>query len=266
MYIKGLTDEEVKSLIPHDPLIVGYRGSIAHNMYVPNTDPNSIDDKDVMAVTISPIRYYLGLDRYEGSDGFVHEWDIVTYDILKFVRLLLNMNPNVLSLLWLRKNHYIYVSPNGQRLLDNRELFISRNRIYKAFTGYAYAQLKKMENRSFEGYMGEKRKRLVKEFGYDTKNAGHLIRLLRMAIEFLTDGELHVFRDDAPQLISIKRGEWSLEKVKAEAERLRQLADEAYVRSDLPSKVDKKKVDELLVSIMLDQHGIVANYPEDFFE
>lgn len=27
-------------------ILSGYRGSIAHGMYVPNSNPNSIDDKD----------------------------------------------------------------------------------------------------------------------------------------------------------------------------------------------------------------------------
>ena len=60
--------------------------------------------------------------------------------------------------------------------------------------------------------------------GYDAKNAAHLIRLLRMGIEFLTEGTMYVERVDGPELLTIKRGEWPLEKVKAEAERLFQLA------------------------------------------
>jgi hypothetical protein len=70
------------------------------------------------------------------------------------------------------------------------------------------------------GYMGQKRRELVRRVGYDAKNAAHLIRLLRMGIEFLTEGTMHVERADAPELLEIKRGAWPLEKVKAEAERL----------------------------------------------
>jgi len=63
--------------------------------------------------------------------------------------------------------------------------------------------------------MGTKRKMLVEKYGYDCKNAAHLIRLLRMGVEFLKDGRLYVMREDAKQLIEIKRGEWTLEQVKA---------------------------------------------------
>jgi DNA relaxase NicK len=46
------------------------------------------------------------------------------------------------------------------------------------------------------GYMGKKRRELVVRVGYDAKNAAHLIRLLRMGIEFLTEGTLYVERAD----------------------------------------------------------------------
>jgi hypothetical protein len=58
---------------------------------------------------------------------------------------------------------------------------------------------------------------------YDSKNAAHLIRLLRMGIEFLIEGAMYVERADGPELLEIKRGGWTLGKVKAEAERLFQL-------------------------------------------
>ena len=163
------------------------------------------------------------------------EWDIVIYEAKKFVGLLAKGNPNVLSLLWLEENHYIHKSDAGEFLIHNRDLFVNKS-VYKSFTGYAHAQLHKMTHLSFEGYMGEKRKKLVGKFGYDTKNAAHLIRLMRMCIEFLNDGFLYVQRDDASQLLQIKNGDWELERVKEEANRLFKLADEAYLKSKLPAK------------------------------
>ena len=51
-----------------------------------------------------------------------------------------------------------------------------------------------------------KRKRLVEQYRYNTKNAAHLIRLLRIGIEFLRDGELIVDRGgyDAQDLLAVK--------------------------------------------------------------
>lgn len=234
-------------------ILLMYRGSIAHGMYVPKSDPNSIDDKDILAVCVPPLDRYVGLKQY-GSRGTQEiqrdEWDIVIYEAKKMVSLLSQGNPNVLMALWLEDKHYLYKSPAGQRLLDNRHLFIGKH-VYRSFTGYAYSQLSKMTKYSFNGYMGEKRKRLVEQFGYDTKNAAHLIRLLRMGIEFLTDGVLYVERHDAPQLLQIKRGEWSLERVQTEADRLFASAEHAYIKSTLPDKPDTQQINELCVSVVM---------------
>jgi len=46
--------------------------------------------------------------------------------------------------------------------------------------------------------------------GYDSKNAAHLIRLLRMGIEFLTEGKMYVERADVPSYwkSSAELGRW----------------------------------------------------------
>lgn len=233
-------------------ILTAYRGSITHGTYRPNSESDSIDDKDVMAICVPPLDYFFGLKQFHsrGTQEIKRdEWDIVVYEVRKFLRLLAKGNPNVLMLLWLEENHYIKVTEAGQRILDNRDLFVGKH-VYHPFSGYAHAQLHRMTSGAHEGYMGEKRKRLVKQFGYDTKNGSHLIRLLRMGIEFLTDGALHVQRPDAAELLDIKRGAWSLERVKTEAERLFRLAEEAHVRSPLPEKPDKEAINALAVEVV----------------
>ena len=253
--MKNLTPEQREVLLPKNTVLAGYRGSVAHNMYVPNTDPDSVDDIDLMSIYMAPKEYYIGLGfgkQYrKGRDRFVGEYDIVDYEFKHFVRLLLKSNPNVLSMLWLNDNHYIKLHPYGQMLIDYRDLFVSKQ-AYKAFTGYAYGQLKRMTHYSKEGYMGIKRAALVKKFGYDTKNAAHCIRLLKLGMEFLTTGELNVFRKDAPMLLEVKLGKWTLEDVKSEAKRLMDLTEEAYIRSSLPTNPDVKRVERLVMDITMD--------------
>lgn len=313
--LKGLSREQVSNLLPEGLVSLCWRGSVAHGMYVPKSDPNSIDDKDVMGVYIGPLEHYLGFggrDVYEKWEG---EWDCVFYELKKFVGLLLNCNPNVLSLLWLKPNGIIYESALGQRLRANRDIFVTK-KAYHSFTGYAHDQFKKMvsfnqeaqammarleqqltsfgidpdssddghslrrlDGRPFVGattemmevvkryrgerhryysggYMGQKRRELVRRVGYDAKNAAHLIRLLRMGIEFLTEGIVQVERADATELLDIKRGAWPLEKVKIEAERLFQLSQEAYIRSSLPPEPDRARAERLCVEMISDYHGL----------
>jgi predicted nucleotidyltransferase len=235
-------------------VLIGYRGSVAHGTYQPADDPTSIDDKDVMGFAVPGPEVYFGLSEF-GSRGTVEigkgtdEWDVVVYEIRKAVRLLLGGNPNVLSMLWLPENLYIHRSPAGQRLIEERDAFVGKH-VYRSYTGYAVAQARKMESGVHKGYMGDKRRALVEQFGYDCKNAAHLIRLLRQGIEFLTDGELYVHRHDAPELLAIKRGEWTLERVKDESERLFAQAQDAYVRSSLPPRPDRSRVEALCIEIV----------------
>lgn len=49
-------------------ILVGYRGSIAHGTYVPNSDATSIDDKDAMAFCVPDREHFLGLRQF-GSRG-----------------------------------------------------------------------------------------------------------------------------------------------------------------------------------------------------
>lgn len=232
----------------------GYRGSIAHGMYEPPENPDSIDDKDTMAICVPPVEFYFGLLDY-GSRGTKEvkrgEWDIVIYEARKAIRMLGQGNPNILSLLWLPESAYIKQTPAGEILLANREAFVGRH-VYASFCGYAKGQLHKMTHGAHEGYMGEKRKEIVARYGYDTKNAAHLIRLLRVGIEFLRDGYLRVDRGglDATELLDIKHGAWSLERVQDEAASLFRRAEEAHDRSTLPLAPDRDRINELCVAVV----------------
>jgi len=239
-------------MLPFDgkgAILLGYRGSISHGTYV----PNKIDDKDILGIVIPPQEYMYGLKHYELTEKFVEEIDMVVYEIRKYIKLLAQNNPNVMSLLWLKECHYILKTELGQRLIDNRDLFISK-RAYKTYGGYAVSQFRKMTAFQFNGYMGEKRKELVEQFGYDTKNAAHLIRLLKMGIEILTTGEVNVFREDSQLYMAIKAGEWTLKSIKEEAERLFKLLDEAFVRSKIKDSPDLETIDKLCVSIVRDYY------------
>lgn len=312
--LKDLTPEQTANLLPDGLISLCWRGSIAHGMYVPANDPDSIDDKDVIGVYVNPIEHYLGFGREDVMEKWEGQYDCVFYEVRKMISLLLQCNPNVLSILWLEPNGIIWEHPLGRRLRESRDLFVTK-KAYHSFTGYAYNQLKRMShfnqeaqalmtkledklrnidvepdsadegdslrhlngepftgatheimeivkryrgerNRYFSGgYMGKKRRELVRRSGYDTKNAAHLIRLLRMGIEFLTEGSLYVERADKAELMDIKQGQWPLERVNAEADRLFKLAEEAYVRSSLPSEPDRVRAEQLCVGIVHDYHN-----------
>src|SRR5438034_11575629 len=77
--LKNLPQEQVSELLPENLILLGYRGSIAHNMYVPQHDPNSIDDKDLMGVYVAPVQHYLGFGRDEVKEKFINEWALSSW-------------------------------------------------------------------------------------------------------------------------------------------------------------------------------------------
>ena len=249
MNLKGLNEEQTSLIVPDSTFLLGYRGSVSHGTYTPTYGSSEHDDKDIMGACFGPKDCYTGFGRFEqrekmltGSDGVL--WDSVIYEVRKFIRLLLKGNPNVTVTLWLPENLYINVEDFGRDLLSHRDWFVGKH-VYKPFMGYARSQLAKMD-RKVTGNIGQARKKLVEEFGFDCKHASHLIRLLRMGIEFLSSGELNVVRHDAKELINIKNGLWSKDDVVKEAKRLFELMDTAYVTSSLPEGPETGKVEELM--------------------
>lgn len=232
-------------------ILHGYRGSIAHGMHIPSDDPDSIDDVDTMAFCVPPLDHYIGLLPF-GSRGTVEvkqgQWDVVIYEARKAVGLLAKGNPNALTMLWLPEDMILTEREGGRLLRQHRDVFVS-DAIPAAFLGYAHDQFSKMERGAFKGYMGDRRKALVERHGYDTKNAAHLMRLLRMGIEFMQTGALNVYRQDAEELLEIKRGAWSLERVKREAEGLFGEAKSLRAQSALPP-VDRGKVSNLCAAVV----------------
>lgn len=303
---------------PKETFFLAYRGSIAHGMYVPPTNPDSIDDIDLMGFVFGDAKHYVGLHEW-GSRGTKEiksgRYDVVLYEVRKAVSLLLQGNPNIMSMLWVQAPHRLITDSAAMRLIAARYKFAGKH-VYNAFAGYAYQQLTKMEARDPSelrdyialtveakfrgihpnhkgekieypddhildsgearnaaahgddvlisklrhymkkgenlGYMGDKRKQLVLRDGYDSKNAAHLIRLLRMCKEFMQTGEMVVLRPDAAELLDIKAGKWTLHDVKALSDQLFAECRIARDASSLPAGPDHDGAEKLLISIVLD--------------
>lgn len=93
---------------------------------------------------------------------------------------------------------------------------------------------------------------LEARYGYDTKHAMHLIRLMRTGHELVKSGDLRVRRSDAAELLAIRDGKMTYEEVLEEARRLEHLMREDLESSPLPAQVDRGSIDELLVNLISD--------------
>lgn len=99
--------------------------------------------------------------------------DTTIYSLNKLIHLLSNCNPNTIELLGLKSEHYLYVSPIGQELLDNKDLFLSKRAI-QSFGGYAYSQLRRLDNKAVRLVGQDEREEhilnSIKNASYDFKN------------------------------------------------------------------------------------------------
>ncbi len=100
-------------------------------------------DLDIRGVILESETDTLGLTDFE--QYIDSKTDTVLYSLKKFLRLVRECNPNIIELLYSKPEHYLYVSPLGKILLDNRDLFLTKRAVY-SFSGYANAQLNRLEN------------------------------------------------------------------------------------------------------------------------
>ena len=232
-------------------VLSGMCGSHVHGTFIPSAEKHGTDDMDVFQIVAHPRAHYLGLPYYrrslEAYQTHGESLDIVVHELAKFVYLCAQGNPNVNTYLWLEPAEYFSVTDAGEVLLAGREVFLSR-RMFVSFSGYAYAQLKKMAAGVRLGYMGEKRKQLMGEYGYDIKNAAHCIRLFLTGIRLAREGRLAVrlTGDELARVLAIKRGEHSAAGIERMATELDAEFRAARLTSTLPEEVDTTAVDCLL--------------------
>ena len=106
---------------------------------------NENSDLDIRGCALNSKMQILTNENFE---QFVNEaTDTTIYSFNKFVSLLINCNPNTIEILGCKPEHYVYLSPIGKELIDNRHLFLSKKCIY-SFGGYANQQLWRLSNKS----------------------------------------------------------------------------------------------------------------------
>lgn len=266
-----------------DQLILKVRaGSHAYGLAGPHSD------EDSRGVCLPPKAALTGLQTFEQHEDA--KSDNVVYGLPKFIRLALEGNPNLIETLF--TDDVLFIDSYGQRLVENREIFLSR-RVAERFGHYAISQLKRLENHHrwwahppqqpvppalnaqgkaefpnqkarlsyeqatkewnhYQRWLRERnsaRAELERQFGYDTKHAMHLCRLLKMGEEILSTGQVLVRRPDAEWLKGVRQGSFGYEELvewaRAREEGLRQMRES----SPLPEEPDTVKAEQLLMEI-----------------
>jgi predicted nucleotidyltransferase len=352
-------------------------GSVAYGL---STESSDLDLKG-FCIPPDEVEYDLfqKFEQAENDEGFNKQYaylanpknpkiESVVYSLKKIFVLAANCNPNCLELFFVDPSDYLLMTPTMEKVLENRDLFISSKTKF-TFSGFAYSQLAKIERhrkwiiegelkeptrsefglpnvsprgfdevnkyvkqkledwnlskfpldemvrndlketmwelitevsgasiswdnwpeaywlsaqeklvhdlglneqvskliqaeyaykRTVEKYQSwlnwkknrnKERSVLEEKSGYDTKHASHLVRLMRMGYEILTEGKVIVKRPDRDEILAIKKGAWSYEKVMEYADEMQHKLDESYKLTKLPKTVDFKKINSLYHNI-----------------
>ena len=344
-------------------IFMARHGSHAYGTSLPGSD------LDLRGIAIAPKPYYLGLSRFDQHER-KGDPDVVVFELRKFLALAADCNPNILEILYVEPEDRLKVTPIGEMLLAERDLFLSKKARH-TFSGYAISQLKRIQThrkwlldppkapplrsefglpertvipkdqlaaaesmmrkqveswdvdlepldsagrielqgkisaamaemklgtdgaqwlaagrllgfsdnflelldrerhynaaqrtwdqfKNWQNTRNPARAEIEEKHGYDTKNGMHLVRLMRMCREILLDGKMNVRRPDAEELLSIRRGAWSYEKLMEWAETEQSCLDYIYRESTLRSGPDRAAIEALcmkMVSEMFSSEG-----------
>lgn len=215
-----------------DNLIVRHvAGSRAYGTNGPNSD------EDFRGIFCAPREVVL--TPFHGNhqtfeDG--QEEDTVYYELRHFMKLAAAMNPNVIETLWVRQDDVVRTSVMYDMLRFNRDAFMSK-RIATTTVGYAEGEFQRVKNK------------LERTGEMSHKNAMHVVRLMRMGVEVLQTGRLEVYRSDAPELLDIKNGAWTIEQLQAYAEEMKERVNMLEVTSDLPEHPNLDVLTELTMRV-----------------
>lgn len=216
---------------------------------------NKDSDFDVMGLFLPPIEYVLGNENVEQisipkTKLNKSECEGTLFSFDKWYKLMIDQNPNILELLW--HVHTQYIFRDGiywNMLINNRDKLLSKKAKH-TFSGYAYAQLQRLDKLNEKVNENPKRLEEFNKFGYSTKNASHMIRLMNMCIEILSEQKLNVMRPERQHLISIRNGDFTLKEIQKLALDKENLITYAYIDSKLPNEIDKDFANELKINIL----------------
>lgn len=94
------------------------------------------------------------------------------------------------------------------------------------------------------------RAELEAKYGMDTKHAMHLVRLMRMCREILETGKVVVKRPDREELLAIRNGAWSYERLVEWANAQDGELEQLYRDSTLQKSPPMKEIDALCVRLV----------------
>ena len=165
-------------------ILLGLGGSYAYGTNVEGSDI------DIRGCALNRKKEILTNQNFE---QFLDEpTDTTIYSFNKLVSLLSACNPNTIEILGCKPEHYLSVSPVGKELLDNANMFLSRQAAH-SFGGYATAQLRRLDNKAVRTVNQSQRERHILS---SIKNAADTFP---QKYAFFPEGSIRLYIDESEQ-------------------------------------------------------------------
>jgi predicted nucleotidyltransferase len=188
------------------------------------------------------------------------QYDFVIYNIVKYFRLCMENNPNMIDSLFVPERCIIHITPVGKIIRENRKLFLHKG-CYHKLKSYSYSQLCKIKNKTNSS--NPKRAADIEEHGMDLKFAYHVLRLLGECEQILIEHDLDIEKN-REQLKSVRRGEWTFETLENYFIEKEKSLETIFANSALRPYPDEKKIKELLLQCLEMAYGSIdVSYKKD---
>jgi len=265
---KTYYEDRLGNVQPFIPENIQYECRMGSVAYGANKQGQS--DTDLYGITIPPKHfifphtkgYIVDFDDRPKFDQFQkhhvhrdddHEYDFAVYNIVRFFKLAIDNNPNIIDALFVPQTCITHYTSIGEIIRENRHEFLSSEYKHRSM-GYAFSQIKKLENPG----QGD-RSDLVEKYGWDVKFGYHCVRLVTQCEQVLAEGDLDL-RKTSSMLQSIRNGEWTKEELQDWFDKKEDHIDELYRETDLPDKPDKDKIKAILVECLEEFYGEVEEF------
>lgn len=231
-------------------------GSRAYGTTVPDSD------EDLRGIAIPPLSNMFGFgSQFEQYQQ--HEPDLQIYDLRKFMRLAVKGNPAILEVLFTHPSSWLFAHQIGKDLVRFRDEFVSQEAVWR-FQKYALSRLPEIEKTAAAGAAfarntdtiakppdpNPKRAGLIVKYGYDTKEAMHAVRIIRMAKEMVEGKGVVVRRPDAEELVGIREGSMTYDQVIDYVKIMAAAIEDLVSTSKLPKNANREQLDSLCETLV----------------
>jgi hypothetical protein len=185
-----MSDPKAEQFPP--PILEIVVGSTLHGTAV----QDGLEDLDLMAIVVERPRQFVGFGpvdtwvhrtKPQGVRSEAGDVDLAVYGLRKYLGLALKGNPAILLALFAPESFIRRHDVRGRQLQALAPYIVSKQ-AYQPFRGYMKQQHERLLG--LRGQRNVTRPELVERYGYDTKYAGHIIRLGFQGEELLLTGKM----------------------------------------------------------------------------